>query len=172
MFKRKREKQSNNVDLSEFTDENGKKWIQTSTEDLFSTNELNEILESLEKEKDKDDIILARIDFQKVNKDYYDTAINLQKAIEQKNKLLKKIISESKKSIELKNNKLKELILYIKKLHLFLSAVTKENKDFSNISIPNLAIQQNNEEKKVSIYETVQELELNNNGEETKKVEI
>ena len=37
-------------DLTEFTDDEGKKWIQTSTEDLFTVKELNEVLESIEKD--------------------------------------------------------------------------------------------------------------------------
>jgi len=37
-------------DITEYTDEEGKKWIQTSTSDLFSSKELNDILESIEKE--------------------------------------------------------------------------------------------------------------------------
>ena len=51
-------------DMTEFTDDEGKKWVQTSTDDFFSLKELNEILESVEKEKQSGEVVLARIDFQ------------------------------------------------------------------------------------------------------------
>ncbi len=38
--------------FSEFVDDEGKKWIQTSTEDLFSIRELNEIIDAIEKKDD------------------------------------------------------------------------------------------------------------------------
>ncbi len=108
-------------DLTEFTDEEGKKWIQTSTEDLFSIQELNDILESVEKREDGEEIVLARINFQKVNREYYETALALQKKLNEKNELLKKVLNTSKETIERKNKKLKELINYIKKLHILIA---------------------------------------------------
>ena len=171
MFNKNKTLKSEIPDLSEFIDDEGKKWVQTSTDDLFSINELNEILESLEKEKTDDDIILARIDFQKVNKDYYNAAIKLQKEITQKNTLLKKVISESKNSIQQKNVKLKELINYIKKLHLFIAAINKQDGDLSTISIPNLMASKPVEDG-LHEYQDVEELKLHLNGVEGEKVTI
>ena len=45
---------------TEFTDEEGQKWIQTSTDDLFSAKELDDILDKIEKDKNKDEIVLAQ----------------------------------------------------------------------------------------------------------------
>src|SRR4030042_5391775 len=107
-------------DITEFTDEEGKKWIQTSTNDLFSSKKLKDILESIEKESKSDEIILARIDFQRVNKEYYETAMRLKKKVHQQGELLKKIIIDANSKIDRKNKKLRELITYIKNLHLLL----------------------------------------------------
>ncbi|TAL30162.1 MAG: hypothetical protein EPN93_20275 [Spirochaetes bacterium] len=106
---------------TEFTDADGTRWIQTSTEDLFSVKELNQILESVEKDRQEGEIVLARIDFQRVNKEYYDTVQNLQNKLTKRTELLKKLIIESKTTIDRKNKKLKELIEYIKKLHVLLA---------------------------------------------------
>ena len=78
-------------DLSEFIDENGKKWIQTSVEDLFSSKELSSIMESMEEDKENDDIILAKVNFQRVNKEYYEKAVELEGKLEKQNELLKKL---------------------------------------------------------------------------------
>lgn len=107
--------------LTEFTDADGKRWIQTSKEDLFSVKELNEILESVEKDKEEGDIVLARIDFQRVDREYYETVKNLQLKLKSKNEILKRLITESRATVERKNKKLKELIEYIKKLHILLA---------------------------------------------------
>ncbi len=115
-------------DITEYTDAEGKKWIQTSTEDLFSIKELNEILESIDKGSESDEIILARIDFQKVNKEYYETAMQLQKKVHQQGELLKKVITDARIKIERKNKKLRELIEYIKKLHLLLAHLSTERR--------------------------------------------
>ena len=123
-------------DLTEFTDENGKKWKQTSADDLFSMEELNNILESIEQEKDTEEIILARIDFQKVNKEYYDAAVLLQKRLKKQNELLKEVITDSKKKIERKNIKLKELIEYIRKLHLFIAYLNANQDKIDELSVP------------------------------------
>ena len=107
--------------LTEFTDEEGHKWVQTSADDLFSTNELNDILDKIEKDKDKDEIVLARFDFQKVNKEYYETVLNLQAKLKKQNDILKRLLTDAKKTIDRKNTKLKELVKYIRKLHLLLA---------------------------------------------------
>ena len=107
-------------DLKEFTDEHGR-WKQTSTEDLFSMKEFNDIFSAMEKEKDAGEIVLARIDFQKVNKEYYEAALELQKKLERQNKLIHHISEESKKIIDRKNEKLKELIEYVQTLHAFIT---------------------------------------------------
>lgn len=122
-------------DLAEYTDEEGKKWIQTSTDDLFSIKELNEILESIDKGGDSDEIILARIDFQKVNKEYYETAIKLQKKLKQQTELLKKVVTDARTTIERKNKKLRELIDYIKKLHTLLAHLSASEDDLQKLKV-------------------------------------
>jgi len=117
----KKQKKISIPSSKEFTDEEGKKWIQTSTDDLFSIRELNEILESIEKDSERDKVILARIDFQKVNREYYDAALALQSRVARLSGLLKMVITDSRAKIERKNSKLKELIEYIKKLHAYIS---------------------------------------------------
>ena len=37
-------------DLTEFTDDEGKKWVQTSVDDLLSTDELSNILDRIDKD--------------------------------------------------------------------------------------------------------------------------
>ena len=106
---------------TEFTDADGTRWIQTSTEDLFSVRELNQILESVEKDKQDGEIVLARIDFQRVNREYYETVQELQAKLAKRTEILKKLIVESKTTIDRKNRKLKELIEYIRKLHTLLA---------------------------------------------------
>jgi hypothetical protein len=123
-------------DLTEFTDEEGKKWIQTSTNDLFSSKELNEILESIEKDSDSDEIILARIDFQRVNKEYYESAMKLKKKVHQQGELLKKIITDANAKIDRKNKKLKELIDYIRNLHLLLAHLSSDEEELKKLKIP------------------------------------
>ncbi len=108
-------------DLKEFIDQEGKKWIQTSADDLLSSKELLSILNALEKQKSADDIVLARIDFQKVNREYYEAVLDLQARLEKQNSILKKLLVDAKEIIDKKNNKLKELIDYIKKLYLFIA---------------------------------------------------
>ena len=108
-------------DLKEFVDQEGKKWIQTSADDLLSSKELLSILNSLEKQKSPDDIVLARIDFQKVNREYYEAVLDLQAKLEKQNVILKKLLLDAKEVIDKKNNKLRELIDYIKKLYLFIA---------------------------------------------------
>ncbi|HOO72457.1 MAG TPA: hypothetical protein PK926_11915 [Spirochaetota bacterium] len=123
-------------DITEFTDDEGKKWVQTSTDDFFSLKELNDILDSVEKEKESGEVVLARINFQKVNKEYYDAAISLQSKLNKQTELLKKVITESKKTIVRKNAKLKELIAYIRKLHQLIAYLTAEGEGGEKISIP------------------------------------
>jgi hypothetical protein len=151
-------------DLTEFTDEDGKKWIQTSADDLFSMKELNEILESIDKEKDKDEVVLARIDFQTVNREYYDAAIALQGKLRKQTELLKKLAEESKKTIERKNLKLKELIEYIKKLHMFIAYINANQDRLDEIEIPaDISFRPAEVEDIVeSIYEEVEEVVLPN----------
>jgi hypothetical protein len=129
-------KKSRVPDITEFTDEEGKKWIQTSTNDLFSSKELNDILESIEKESESDEIILARIDFQRVNKEYYETAMRLKKKVHQQGELLKKIIIDANAKIDRKNKKLRELISYIKNLHLLLAHLSSDEEELKKLKIP------------------------------------
>lgn len=126
-------------DLTEFLDEEGRKWKQTSTDDLFSTGELNDILDKIEKDKSDKGIILARFDFQKVNKEYYDAILELQKRLNKQNEILKKVLVDAKKDIDRKNTKLKELVKYIRKLHLILAYYkTKPDEIDKLISSPNV----------------------------------
>jgi hypothetical protein len=103
---------------TEYTDETGRKWVQTSPDDLFAIRELSDVLEAIEKDKDSGDIVLARIDFQKVNKEYYDAVIELQEKLRRKEALLQKLTTETRRVLDRKNKKLNELIAYIRKLHL------------------------------------------------------
>ncbi len=161
-------------DLTEFTDDEGKKWIQTSTEDLFSVRELNEVLESIEKDKESGEIVLARIDFRRVNKEYYETVQELQATLKKRNEILKKLIIESKTVIDRKNRKLKELIDYIKKLHVLLAYYKLRPEDFEKIdfSIPVYTaapapVEVRDEEPVVVVgYTEVQEKVLDDSGEE------
>jgi DNA-binding transcriptional MerR regulator len=117
----KKEKKKKIPDLTEFIDEEGKKWIQTSTDDLFSIKEISELLDTVEKDKEEGEIVLARIDFQKVNREYYEKVHDLHTKLKRRDELIKKLIAESKEAIDRKNVKLKELIEYIKNLHLLLT---------------------------------------------------
>jgi len=123
-------------DLKEFTDDSGKKWVQTSTDDLFSIKELNEIITSIEKERAKDEVVFARIDFQKVDKEFYDTAIELQQRLQKQGKLLQNYAAETKKVINRKNVKLKELIEYIKQLHQFIAHMNANPEEAAQLNIP------------------------------------
>jgi mevalonate kinase len=132
----RKSKKHNIPDMSEFTDEEGKKWIQTSTEDLFSIKELNEVLESIDREGESGEIILARIDFQKVDKQYYEAAVELQKKLRRQSEVMKRFITEAKYKIDRKNKKLKELIDYIKKIHLLLARLGSDEEELKQLKIP------------------------------------
>ena len=139
---KKTAKKSALPEITEFTDEEGKKWIQTSTEDLFSSKELNEIIESIERDNESDEIILARIDFQRVNKEYYETAMRLQKKVHRQGELLKKVISDANIKIDRKNKKLRELIDYIKKLHILLTHLATDEEELKKLRIsPEMLLQ-------------------------------
>lgn len=155
-------------ELTEFTDEEGKKWVQTSTDDFFSLKELNEILETVEQDKEAGEVVLARIDFQRVNKEYYDAVMALQKKLVRQSELLKKVITESKKTIQRKNDKLKELITYIRKLHAFLSYLSSDDENIEKFSLPReiLTPQISEERPQQSVYENVEEIVLPLGAEE------
>lgn len=167
-------------DLTEFTDDEGQRWVQTSTEDLFSTKELNDILESVEKEKEEGDIILARIDFKRVNREYYDSVQELQAKLRRRNDVLKKLIIGSRDTIERKNKKLKELIEYIKKLHMLLAYYKLRPEHADKIPLspemfmapPRQAPVQEVEEVEIPRvgYTEVQEVMLDDEGNETTAV--
>ena len=130
LFKRKKKVLP---DVYEFIDDNGKKWLQTSTKDLLSSKELNDIIKEIEKEKEEGEIVIARIDFKKVNKEYYERVVELEDTLKKRTDLLKRIIKESRETIDRKNKKLKELIEYIKKLHLILAYYKLSPEDFNKI---------------------------------------
>lgn len=146
-------------DIREFTDDSGKKWVQTSTDDLFSMRELNDIIRNIEKEREKDEVVLARIDFQKVDREFYEAAIELQKRLQKQTLLMKQYLAESKKTIEKKNRTLKELIEYIKKLHQLLSYLNANPDNIDTISITLPGVTETEEGKGVvSEYEEVEEV--------------
>lgn len=154
----------------EFTDKDGKKWIQTSTEDIFSVNELNDIIKTIESEKDSGEIVLAKIDFKKVNREYYEAIESLQKELKKKNVLLEKLTSESKRVINRKNKKLLELIDYIKKLHMIIAVKKLDNETLEKIKIDSKAILQPTVPTDTDSIEVrnikAEEIELDENGEE------
>lgn len=130
LFKRKKKTLP---DAYEFTDDDGKKWLQTSTKDLLSSKELNDIIKEIEKEKDEGEIVIARIDFKKVNKEYYERLIELEQKLKKRTELLRRVVKESRETIDRKNKKMKELIEYIKKLHLLLAYYKLSPEDFNKI---------------------------------------
>jgi len=132
---RRKEKKIIIPDISEFTDDDGKKWVQTSTDDLFSMRELNDIISSIEKERAKDEVVLARIDFQKVDREFYDAAVELQKRLQKQTRLMREYIKQSNSIIDRKNKKLKELIEYIRKLHQFLAYLNENPEDIERLNI-------------------------------------
>ncbi|MFW5861632.1 MAG: hypothetical protein ACOCWZ_05210 [Spirochaetota bacterium] len=162
-------------DFQEFTDDEGKKWIQTSTDDLFSVKELNDIIESVENEKVPGEIVLARIDFKKVNKEYYDKVQELQQKLKKRTELLNKLVAESRRTVDKKNQKLKELIAYIKKLHVLLAYYKQSPEEFQKIEIPSLIYKVVTEEAPVisekpgakpMVYTEVEEVLLDDEGNE------
>ena len=132
---RRKEKKIIIPDISEFTDDDGKKWVQTSTDDLFSMRELNDIISSIEKERAKDEVVLARIDFQKVDREFYDAAVELQKRLQKQTRLMREYIKQSNSIIDRKYKKLKELIEYIRKLHQFLAYLNENPEDIERLNI-------------------------------------
>ncbi|PKL17013.1 MAG: hypothetical protein CVV49_13325 [Spirochaetae bacterium HGW-Spirochaetae-5] len=154
-------------DLREFTDDSGKKWVQTSTDDLFSIKELNEIITSIEKERAKDEVVFARIDFQKVDKEFYDTAVELQKRVQKQGKLLQKYAAETKRVIDRKNLKLKELIEYIKQLHQLIAQMNANPEDAGKIDFSAaFDFTAKREPEIVSIYEDVEEVVMKEGDKE------
>lgn len=164
---KKREQKVIIPDLREFTDDSGKKWVQTSTDDLFSIKELNEIITSIEKERAKDEVVFARIDFQKVDKEFYDTALELQQRLQKQGKLLQKYAAETKRVIDRKNLKLKELIEYIKQLHQFIAHMNANPEDAENLNIPvTFGFTGDKTPDVVSLYEEVEEKVMAEGDEE------
>ncbi len=161
-------KKIDSPDLTEFTDDDGKKWIQTSTEDLFSSDELNDILTSIKKDESKGEIVLAQLNFKKVNKEYYEAVKELESKLKKQTELLKKIILDSSEKIEKKNHKLKELIEYIKKLHTYIAYIHSNSDEIDSMNSPGIFIQSEklspiepeNNEKVESIFEEVKETVL------------
>ena len=155
---------------TEFVDEEGKRWIQTSTEDLFSLKEFNDILEDIEKQKEEGEIVLAHIDFKKVNREYYETALELRQKLEKQTEILKKVITQSRDIIDRKNNKLTELIEYIRKLHFFIAHLKGDiDADLGAVDIPlqdipdpTCAVET---PQKESVYEEVEEIVVPTEGD-------
>jgi uncharacterized coiled-coil protein SlyX len=158
-------KKQKNMLEKEFTDIDGGKWIQTSAEDMFSLSELNTVIESIEKEKDPGEIVLARIDFRTVNKEYHEAIVDLQMRLKKREAALNKLITESKQIIDRKNKKLIELIDHVKKLQFII--------DFNKLDTSSVAYYKETapihiieEEAEESLFESVEEIPLSDKGEE------
>jgi septum formation inhibitor-activating ATPase MinD len=166
-------------DFTEFIDDEGKKWIQTSKEDFFSIKDLNEIIGALDKKEDEaEEILLARIDFKRVNRYYYEKIVELQERLKRKNELLRRLVAESKRMVQKKNAMLRELIEYVKQLHLLIAYYNINPKNIEKIDIPPemyRAFMQKTEETGVGEvaeeerieYTEVKEIVLDDEGNET-----
>ncbi len=160
MIRRKK----NNI-ASEFIDSEGKKWIQSSADDIFSSDEIGKIIRSIEKEKSTGEIVLASIDFKKVNKEYYEAVENLNRELKKKDMLLKKLASETKILLDRKNKKLYELIEYIKKLHILIKNMDSGNPN-SRIELKETVYVPAKEAEEEVLFEKVREYFLDENGNE------
>jgi hypothetical protein len=174
----KKTKKAKIPDLTEFIDDEGKKWIQTSTDDLFSIKEISDLPETVEKEREEGEIVLARIDFQKVNREYYEKTRDLHTKLKQRDVLIKKVIAESKEAIDRKNVKLKELIEYIKNLHLLITyyrldpSIMKEIEVIMPVEVakPVEAVFEEEVPVEKIEYTAVEEILLNDEGEEAEPI--
>ena len=155
-------------DLAEFVDEEGKKWVQTSTDDLFSIKELSEMISSIEKERTKDEVVFARIDFQKVDKEFYDTAIDLQKKLQKQSKVLQNYMAETTKIINRKNSKLTELVEYINQLHQFIALMNSNPEEAEKSDLSHLITKPQTESKPdiAAQYEEVEEIVMSEEDDE------
>ena len=167
-------------DFTEFIDDEGKKWIQTSREDFFSISDLNEIIGTLDKkEDDAEEILLARIDFKRVNRDYYEKIIELQDRLKRKNDMLRRLVTESKRMVQKKNAMLRELIEYVKQLHLLIAYYNIDPKNVEKVDIPpemfrvfmqkTEEVRETVEEERIE-YSDVKEIVLDDDGNETGQV--
>ena len=86
----------------EFTDGEGKKWIQTSAEDLLSMKELSDVIKNIESDRTDNEVILAHIDFKRVDREYYEAIKLLEEQLKKKDELLKNLILKSKTIIDRK----------------------------------------------------------------------
>lgn len=150
----------------EFTDIDGGKWIQTSAEDIFSLSELNSVIESIEKEKDPGEIVLARIDFRTVNKEYHEAIIDLQTKLKKKDAALTRLITESRQIIERKNKKMIEMIDYIKKLQFIIDYNKLDSSAAAFYTHTQHTPIPHEEEAEETIFESVEEIPLNDEGKE------
>jgi hypothetical protein len=168
----KRSKKSTALKSTEYVDDEGKKWVQTSTEDLFSIKEIQDVFEEAEKDREDGEILLARIDFQRVNRDYYDRVMELQEKLKKRTDLLKRVVVESKQILDKKNDKLKELILYIKKLHIVLARYQKNPEDAGQVINLSEILKDHNADNRIAeldliIYEDTQEIMLDEEGKDS-----
>jgi hypothetical protein len=155
---------------NEFTDLDGGKWIQTSAEDLFSMAELNKVIDSIEKEKEPGEIVLARIDFRTVNKEFHDAIVDLQAKVKKRDELLKKLAGESQKIIKRKNDKMIEMIEYIKKLQFIIEYNNLDTRSLAHYdkskvkAKPSEVVEEYVQE--VAVFEAVNEVSLDDEGNE------
>lgn len=175
----KKNEETKTDNKNEFVDENGEKWIQTSTDDLMSLREIKEIIGSLERDRNQGEIVLAKIDFQKVNREYYDAVQELEAKLKLREAQLQKVANESIKQIQKKNAKLKELITYIKKLHQAIEYLNqhpeeRENRYFLETFIPRQTTRYTTGgdtktrliETEIIEYSPVEEIDLDKEGNE------
>lgn len=151
---------------NEYVDGNGERWVQTSADDLFSIRELNQIFDTVEKERDPDEIVLARIDFKTVNREYYETVQALQKSIRRKDELLKRLITESKRVIKRKNDMMFDMIEYIKQLQHLVAKKALGPEALKGIDPKALFVSTAAEDEDDAVYEGVTEIFLSEDGEE------
>ena len=160
-------KKQTEIKKREFIDSNGEKWVQTSPDDLFSIKELNEVFEAVERERSSNEIVLARIDFKTVNKEYYETMNDLKKRLDRKEELLKRLITESKRVIKRKNDMMLDMIAYIRQLQILVAqkSVTPEMLRGINLSAVFAPPAEEIREEE-TLYERVHEVALSDDGEE------
>ncbi|HEY1406393.1 MAG TPA: hypothetical protein VF857_07280 [Spirochaetota bacterium] len=151
----------------EYIDSNGEKWVQTSPDDLFSIKELNDVFEAVERDRNSNEIVLARIDFRTVNREFYETVQELESRLKKKEELIKRLMSESQRVIKRKNDMMFDMIEYIKQLQLLVARKSISPDLLKGISLEK-AFRPGGEEEteEKAVYEEVKEVTLGENGEE------
>jgi predicted transcriptional regulator len=154
----------------EYIDSNGEKWVQTSPDDLFAIKELNEVFEAIEKDKKSGEIVLARIDFRTVNKEYYDTIQDLQTRLKRKEELLKRLTAETKRVLKRKNDMMYDMIAYIRQLQLLVAQKSLSPDLLKGVRIDSIfgkpIVIEEEREEEAAVFEQVEEITLDDDGQE------